>query len=128
MSTQFELDLDGTFPRNRDQQHWLRSADSKHLCGYTPQQLLDNGLEERAHEALYLLGNVVGRSCPGLSAAHLSWQNLELTLQAHRGAPIHPRNPKCTLCKEDGTRCDEDGEPFYCMCMYGDLPSWAQAS
>jgi hypothetical protein len=124
MSNQFQYDLRAIFPREGNRNNWLTTT-NKVLCGYTPQQLLGEGMTVRVHEVLlHMLGNVVGSPRKELSKVHLEWHNREMALQAHRGPPTFPSNSNCSLCAAQNFRLDEGGEAFYCICRYEQLSSY----
>lgn len=113
------------FPREADRQHWLQKPNEL-LCGNEPQRLVDQERTEQVLEALHLqLGNVIGTSTTGPSAGFVMWRQVELALQAHQGAPKKAPDPNCPLCSGKGIRHDdEDGDAFYCVCVYRETPVW----
>ena len=112
------------FPREADRQHWLQKPNEL-LCGNVPQRLLDQERTEQVLEALHLqLGNVLGRATTKPSAGFDMWRQVELALQAHQGAPKKNPDPNCPLCSGKGLRHDEQGDAFYCVCVYGETPVW----
>lgn len=113
------------FPREADRRYWLCEP-NKLLCNNTPQRLVNQGHTDYILEALQLqLGNIIGCFPTKPSAGFTMLRQIELTLQAHRGAPNKNANPHCTLCSGKGIRHDnENGDSYYCVCVYSEAPVW----